>query len=536
MAIAAGVPAILLKMHLGRQLRREHEQHEARLRLAEMQSPDAMFTIDERGVICTFNLAAERMFGFEGKDIVGRSIGLLLPAAAGNHQPGLGLNALHQAPATDNGIGLQVMGLRKNGTSFPLDLLLTEVAGNGKRLFHALVRDLSERQRADGHEVELRFMGGLLQSVGAPVLVLDKQGRVVKCNRAFEEITDYSGAEAHGRHYWELLLTPDDWSPSKVAVAQVIASGQTEKAEMLWRTKAGEQVPMLLAMTALRAGNMAAEHAVIAGFRAPGALLAEYAGSTTMEAVERLAGGIAQQFNDLLTSINGYSELVLNSMGDKDPSRRDVEEIKRAGERAAALSHQLLVFSRKQPMRPTVMRLNDLITEMKPMLGMLLGERIQIRTTLDLAAAPVEADAGWMEQVILNLAVNARDAMPDGGNLSIETSNESMDTVTARRLAKLPAGEYVVLTISDTGCGIDPDVRARAFEPFYRAGRSKGMGLGLSTVYGVVRQSGGNVVLQSIPGSGTSVRIFLPKCAESAQDQGDKQAAGLFLVRGAGAR
>jgi signal transduction histidine kinase len=288
---------------------------------------------------------------------------------------------------------------------------------------------------------------------------------------------------------------------------------------------------MVTVMTALRAGNAPAGHAAIVAFRAEDLAQQEEAGSTTMEAIEQLAGGIAQQFNDLLTSINGYSELVLSSLPESEPVREDVEEIRRAGERAAALTQQLLVFSRKQPMVARIVDVSETISSMKPMLRMLLDEKIQISTVLDLAGTTVEIDPGWLEQVILNLVVNARDAMPGGGKLTIETAIEDLDGPTARRVAKLPPGKYVVLTVTDTGCGMEPATRARAFEPFYTTKHSKGMGLGLSAVYGVVKQSGGNVVLQSIPGSGASARIYLPH-REAAQAQ---EPRGLFLVRSAGA-
>jgi len=531
LALAAVAPAWWMKTVLGRRLKEEKLEHSDAVARIESSAADPMLTIDETGLIRSFNKSAESVFGYTGQEIINRSIGTLIPAAANGAGSGYGLNSLNAARKTPNGIGVEVMGLRKNGTSMPLDLRLTAATEGGVRLFHAVMRDLSDRIAAEKNARDVQFFDGLLQSVGAPVIVLDKEGKVARHNRAF---TEWSGhVDPEGRQYWELLLPADDWSRAKVAVAQVIAGGSPEKGEQIWRKRNGDTVPMLLAITALRAGNAPAEAAVVVGFEAP----ARQAGGTTpdaaMDAVERLAGGIARQFNDLLTSINGYSELVLHGMAAQDPLRHDVEQIQKAGERATALTSQLLAFSRKQPMKPSVFSLNTLIGGMKQTLEVLLGDRIQVSTILDLELGHLKADASWIEQVILNLAVNARDAMPDGGKLTLETANIELDAASARKTAQLPAGEYVILSVTDTGTGIDPAIRQHLFQPFTTTKRAgKGLGLGLSTVYGVVKQSGGNVVVQSFPGNGTSVRIFLPRY--TAGELPEKSAKGLFLVRGAG--
>jgi PAS domain S-box-containing protein len=531
LAAAAGAPAVAMKMHLARRLRQEHADYQSQLQRIESESPDATFSIDESGTVLSFNQAAESLFGYAAAEAVGNHISMLLPAASGASGSSYGLNTIHRAPRTRNGIGLEVTGRRKNGATVPLDLALHESTRRGRRVFRAVARDLSDRVAAEAHAGRLHLLEGLVACVGAPVVVLDSEGRIVKCNPAFSACVERGEHEAEGRYYWELVLDAVDWASARAAVAEVISSGKSEKGQILWRTPSGTAMPMVTVMTALRAGNAPAAHAAIVAFRADEVAWEENAGSTTMEAIEQLAGGIAQQFNDLLTSINGYSELVLSSLPASAPVREDVEEIRRAGERAAALTHQLLVFSRKQPMVARIVDVSETISGMKPMLRMLLDERIQISTVLDLAGTTVETDPGWLEQVILNLAVNARDAMPAGGKLTIETAIEDLDAPTARRVAKLPPGKYVVLTVTDTGCGMEPATRARAFEPFYTTKHSKGMGLGLSAVYGVVKQSGGNAVLQSIPGSGTSVRIYLPY-REAVQEQ---QPRGLFLVRSAGA-
>lgn len=396
--------------------------------------------------------------------------------------------------------------------------------GAAERLF-GYTRDLSGRNAAGRNA---RFPASLLDCIGFPVLVLDTDARVVWHNRAFEELTGYGDAAASGRQFWELLYPIEEWSRIKLILAQLFAGGGRKKGEFEWRRSTGETVRVYIVMTAMDAGTSPAARAVVAAFQVPtpngGAV------PNPMEAAERLAGSIAQQFNDLLTAVNGYSELVLHSMRDDDPARRDVEEIKQAGERATALTSQLLAFSGRQPMKTGVFNVNTLIGGMKSVLGVLLGDRIQLSTTLDPELGDVNADAGWIEQVILNLAVNARDSMPNGGKLTIETANVSF----AVPVAQLTPGEYVVITVSDTGAGIDPAIRHHLFEPFFTTKASgKGIGLGLSTVHGVVRQSGGNVRVQSIPGSGATFRIYLPRY--TAARDAEQAARGFFLVRGASA-
>jgi two-component system cell cycle sensor histidine kinase/response regulator CckA len=235
-----------------------------------------------------------------------------------------------------------------------------------------------------------------------------------------------------------------------------------------------------------------------------------------MEAIGRLAGGVAHDFNNLLTVINGYSELLLARMSEGDPHRMPLQEIHRSGERAAGLTQQLLAFSRKQLVEPKVINLNELVSEMRNMLHRLIGEDISTEINLDPALGRILADSGQLTQVVMNLAVNARDAMPDGGALTLETAN-----VEFPEGAEPPAvpGRFVRLTVADTGVGIDSATLQRIFEPFFTTkAEGKGTGLGLSTVYGIVQQCGGWVAVESEPGHGTTFRIFLPRTQEAASD------------------
>jgi len=239
--------------------------------------------------------------------------------------------------------------------------------------------------------------------------------------------------------------------------------------------------------------------------------------SQKMEAVGRLAGGIAHDFNNLLMVISGYSEFLLDRLGPDQSLRGPAQEIASATQRASSLTRQLLAFSRKQMLAPRVLDLNGVVTENLKMLTRVIGEDIDLVMVPATGLGAVRADAGQIEQVIMNLAVNARDAMPSGGKLTIETSNVSLDEGDARLHAPLRPGDYVMLAISDTGQGMDSETQSHIFEPFFTTKGLKGTGLGLSTVYGIVKQSGGYIWVSSEPSKGTTFKIYLPRVAEKAE-------------------
>jgi CheY-like chemotaxis protein len=230
-----------------------------------------------------------------------------------------------------------------------------------------------------------------------------------------------------------------------------------------------------------------------------------------MESVGRLAGGVAHDFNNLLTVINGHCDLLLARLSAADPLRFSVNEVRSAGERAAALTQQLLAFSRRQILQTRVLDLNAVIRETASLLKRLIGEDVQLAISLDPALGMIKADPGQISQVLLNLAVNARDAMQNGGHLTLETANVEFDESHAAAHEDLQAGRYVQLAVSDDGTGIDEETQRHLFEPFFTTKeQGKGTGLGLATVYGVVRQSGGWISVSSEPGTGSTFRIYLP--------------------------
>ncbi len=234
-----------------------------------------------------------------------------------------------------------------------------------------------------------------------------------------------------------------------------------------------------------------------------------------MEAIGRLAGGVAHDFNNLLTAIIGYGELAIGALPAGSEVRADVEEMYKAGQSAAGLTRQLLAFSRSQMLQPQVLVLNDVVTRMDSLLRRVIGEDVVLDTRLGAQVRPVYADPSQIEQIVVNLAINARDAMPGGGRLTIETGNVELGHDQTRRHEGSAAGPHVLLTIADTGAGMSPEVRARIFEPFFTTKeRGKGTGLGLATVYGIVRQSGGSIDLETEVGRGTTFRIYLPVAPE----------------------
>jgi nitrogen-specific signal transduction histidine kinase len=231
-----------------------------------------------------------------------------------------------------------------------------------------------------------------------------------------------------------------------------------------------------------------------------------------MESVGRLAGGVAHDFNNHLTVINGYCAMLLDEMGPADPLREPVDEILLAGQRAAALTRQLLAFSRKQVAEPRVISLNDVVAEARKMLSRLIGDDVEIITHLDAGLGSVVADSSQMNQVLMNLAINARDAMPDGGRIIMETMNTDLDAGYAAQHAGVEAGPYVLLSITDTGAGMTQEVVQHIFEPFFTTKDvGAGTGLGLSTVYGIVKQAGGWIWVYSEPGKGSTFKVYLPR-------------------------
>ena len=343
------------------------------------------------------------------------------------------------------------------------------------------------------------------------------EGRFLAVNPALCAMLGYaSEAELLGTPIWALYSDPDE---RQRLLATLPRDKVLEATEVEWKRKDGRPIVLRLSGTRFRDPDtgldgfeMVAED--VTGRRA---LENQLRHAQKMEAVGRLAGGIAHDFNNLLTAILGYTDLALSQAGPNDHWATDIREVQRAAESATHLTRQLLAFSRKEVVTPQLLRLDELATQMAPLLRRLLGEDIR----LEIAGDPVHvrADRGHLEQVVMNLAVNARDAMPTGGALEIRTAVVTLQDPLALGLIGLPPGDYAQLTVSDTGCGMDDETQSHLFEPFFTTKeKGKGTGLGLSTVYGIVAQNMGRVVANSQVGRGTTFTIYLPRVEEPQEE------------------
>lgn len=357
------------------------------------------------------------------------------------------------------------------------------------------------------------------------------EGRFIDVNDSFLRVSGYSREEVIGRTSRELNFWGNLEDRARF-VETLKTQGSVRDLEITFRTKSGE---IRAAVDSAELIDVAGQECAIAIFRditERKSLEKQLRQTQKMEAVGQLSGGIAHDFNNLLGVIIGYSEILEQRLPPGDPLLKECLQIKKAGQSAASLTRQLLAFSRQQVLDPRVLDLNSIVLNVQKMLRRLIGEHIELETNLDPALGCVKADQSQIEQVILNLAVNARDAMPQGGKLLIETAKVNLDEDYARRHPPQLPGAYVLLTVADTGIGMDAETQARIFEPFFTTKEiGKGTGLGLSTVYGVVRQSGGHIWVYSELGLGTTFKIYLP-CAEQPAHVQQPSAAPAESLRG----
>ena len=400
----------------------------------------------------------------------------------------------------------------------PVDRLgLVVFAGMG--LFMSVVAELYRRNRqkaaAYDREAGLRESQARLATFAAATfegIVESEAGRIVDCNEQFARMLGYTVDELLGMEISSLIF-PED----RDRVMVNILESRESLIEHAMRRKDGTRI-FVEACGRPNSPGSARRHTANRDITASKQMEEMFRQAQKMEAVGRLAGGVAHDFNNLLSVIIGYSELILERPDTDTRVRQRCEEIKRAGDRAASLTRQLLAFSRQQVLEPRIINLNTFVTDIGKMLQRLIGEDIELRTSLDPGLGSVKADPGQIEQIIMNLAVNARDAMQEGGKLVIETANAVMDDKFAVRHPPSVAGSYVLLSVTDTGVGMNEETKARIFEPFFTTKEvGKGTGLGLSTVYGVVKQSGGFIWVYSEPGQGSVFKIYLPRTDEPEQ-------------------
>jgi len=381
-----------------------------------------------------------------------------------------------------------------------------------------LLLDISEQKQKEEmlQKSESKFRT-IFERVAVGIALVSIDGQLVETNPALREMLRYGEEELRNRVFNE-FIHPED-AAIDVDLDQELIAGKRDhyQIEKRFIRKDGGVVWCQLNVSFIRGGQQERPFTIcmVEDITERKQLETQFFQSQKMETIGRLAGGIAHDFNNLLTVIKGYTQLTLNHIQEGDPCRENIEEIKSAAERAAELTNQLLTFSRRQILDMKVLDLNTIVRGLEKMTGRIIGEDIEMFTVLDDHLGRVKTDPGQLEQVILNLVVNARDAMPAGGKLAIETANVVLDDTYARTHIGVTPGSYVMLSVSDTGYGISPEIKELIFEPFFTTKEEgKGTGLGLSTIYGIVKQSGGNIWVYSEPGRGTTFKIYLPRIEE----------------------
>ena len=378
---------------------------------------------------------------------------------------------------------------------------------------------LKRRKRETRQESEARYRG-LLEAAPDAMVAVNGAGDIVLLNLQAERQFGFQRDELVGQPVTSIIpegfaerLIADDLRSAADALAQQIGTGL----ELIGRRNDGTEFPIEIMLSPLGSAEGILVTAAIRDISVRRAVEAQLLQAQKLESVGQLAAGMAHDFNNLLTAIHGYAELLGQALPGDDPRRADLDEILRAADRAAELTRQLIAFSRRQILRPRVLDPAEVVEGIVPMLRRLMGEHIALVTHKEPDLGYVKADPSQLEQVILNLAVNARDAMPDGGEFTIETANVELDAEYARLHPEVSPGRYVLLSFTDTGVGMGPETEARAFEPFFTTKEpGNGTGLGLPTVYGIVKQSSGSIYLYTEPGRGTAFKIYLPRVEEEA--------------------
>jgi two-component system cell cycle sensor histidine kinase/response regulator CckA len=382
-----------------------------------------------------------------------------------------------------------------------------------------------ERARSEEalRESEVRYRD-LFENASDMIMTVDLDWNITDANKASVETVDYSREELLQMNLAE-LLPPEVHELARSQLARKLAHEvEVTTYEVEFVAKDGHRVPIEVKTRVIwQDGEPTGIEAIARDVSERKRLEQQLQQAQKMEAVGQLAGGVAHDFNNMMSAVIGFSELVLNRLEADHPVRRQVEEIRRAGERASDMTHQLLAFSRKQVLQPKVLDLNAIVAETQKLLERLIGEDVELVSVPDPDLDPIEADPGQLGQVLMNLAVNARDAMPGGGKLTFETRNVELDDGYSALHVDVEPGAYVLLSVSDTGTGMDAETRLRIFEPFFTTKEEgAGSGLGLATVYGIVTQSGGAISVYSEPGRGTTFKIYLPRAAQDSREIEDR--------------
>jgi two-component system cell cycle sensor histidine kinase/response regulator CckA len=487
---------------------------------------DAMLLADDSGRYVEANPAACELLGLPREQLLGRSIS---DFAAANYSVTDAWQSFVEQGRMRGSFPL----LRADGALRELDF--SAVANVLPGLHLSILRDMTDSRR---DEATLRRLASIIESSDDAIISRDLDGKIRTWNHGAEKLFLYSADEVVGKAI-SMLYTPEQ-TPQLLSARERVNDGEPfNQLVMQGVRKDGTRIEL-----SVKASRLVDSDGQIDGVSVIARDISEHQKtqhalhrteeqlrqSQKMEAVGSLAGGVAHDFNNLLSIILSYTNLIVEDLKPGDPMRGDLEEVYKAGTRAADLTRQLLAFSRQQMLQPSVLDLNQIITGLGKMLTRLLREDISLSVLAGQGLGKVHADPGQIEQVIMNLVVNARDAMPSGGNLTIETANVLLDAEYAAAHHGVTRGQYVMMAVTDTGIGMDRATQDRVFDPFFTTKeKGKGTGLGLSTVYGIVQQSGGHVWIYSEPGAGSAFRVYLPRTDRLVDLRPSQQPAPMTL-------
>jgi len=493
--------------------RQSRESDQMRLRAVVDNVVDGIITIDERGTIESFNPACERIFGYGADEAIGKNIRMLMPEPYHGEHDGYLKNYRESGVAKIIGIGREVSGRRKDGSVFPMDLSVSAFRLEDGRHFSGIIRDITQRKQAEEAKAQL---AAIVESSVDAIISKNLEGVILSWNKGAEHLFGYSAAEAIGQHIG-LIIRPDQMEEDRYILAEIKAGKNVEHYETRRMKKGGELVDVSLTVSPVRNADGVITGASkilrdISERKETEKVHDQLRHAQKMESLGQLTGGIAHDFNNLLAVVLGNLDFLVERTKEDDPLRKFIKPSIEAAEHGAELTKQLLAFGRKQALQPKIVFLGELLPYFTVLVRHTLGERIEVILALGSNLWNVSVDPSQLQNALLNLAVNARDAMPDGGKLIIETHDVNLDKEYAANNADVVPGDYVVIAVSDTGEGMTQEIMEKAFEPFFTTKDvGKGSGLGLSMVYGFVKQSKGHIKLYSEPGHGTSIKIYLPR-------------------------
>lgn len=495
--------------------------------------PDAIVAVDHDGIIVQLNSQTQALFGYTRDELIGQKVEVLVPESYRRQHHHHRQTFADTPKLRRMGADLDLYGRRRNGSEFPVEISLSPVSTENGMFVLSAIRDISERKRIAEElrraheELHRRTAEQLGEYRSRLALIIDSSedaiigkgvdGIITSWNKGAERIYGYTPEEVVGKHI-SLLVPSDlrpDGRPDEISeILQKIAQGESiEHRESVRATKDGRRLDVSISVSPMRdaSGNVIGASVIARDITAQKRTESQLHQSQKMEAIGRLAGGVAHDFNNILGIINACTEFLRDRIEPAAESSIYVENIKKAIERGSALTRQLLAFSRSSAIQPRVLDLNERLKDVSKLLRPLMGDDVEILIVSRSPSAVVEADPGQLDQIVVNLAVNARDAMPRGGKFILETGTAKFDEAFAEQHQAMPAGKYVLLAISDTGNGMDEATVSRIFEPFFTTKEAgKGTGLGLATVYGIVKQSAGHILVYSEPGHGTTFKIYLP--------------------------